>query len=197
MSLVCSILLPTRGRIQKLERCLKSIYASANPSNYEVLLAIDDDDAESRRNFGELERKYENIYAFISPRGNGWRDLHKRYTELATKASAPWIWMFNDDCEILGQGWDMQLVQIPKQGVIVHPEFNHLNASVYSNDATGAFPIVPNGCWKDFGFDAIGDPPDKFLNDVCAQFGWKPSFLKGITVYHERILDETMSTHSF
>lgn len=197
MSLVCSILLPTRGRVEKLEQCLKSIYDSANPSSYEVLLAIDDDDIDTRRAFSELVKKYENIYAFISPRGDGWHDLHKRYTELASKASAPWIWMFNDDCQILGQGWDLQLIQIPKQGIIVHPEFNRLNCSIYPNDATGAFPIVPNGCWKYFGFDEIGDPPDKFLNEACAQFGWTASFLKGITVYHERISDETMATHSY
>ena len=190
--MICSILLPTRGRPERLKECVRSLASCGSTGEFDVLFAVDDDDMESARAASYMSDLLPNFTVFQSPRGRGWHDLNLRYSYLADQSAAQWVWMMNDDCLVSGGDWVSLLKNYPTTGFIIHPEFHRLGKSVYQRDETGAFPIVPNQCWKMFGFETIGDPPDKFLNEICRDRGWRTGFLDGIEISHQRIADDTL-----
>jgi glycosyltransferase involved in cell wall biosynthesis len=189
--MLCSILIPSRGRPWRLIECINSIKACST-GEVEILIAADEDDVETLA-VAVAERKLSpNLHVFALEHGNGWLDNHLRFTHLAEQAKGAWAWMFNDDCTLTGD-WCAALQEIPMEGFIVHPEYHQLNQSVYQHDATSGFPCVPNRCWERFGFKTQLHPTDKFLNDVCRDRGWKTAFLKGVTVRHQRNVEEERS----
>jgi hypothetical protein len=97
-----SLLLPSR---QRLELCVKSIRSltdkARDGSCFEVLIACDYDD----------ETLYESIHdgamikVFRYDRRKYVR-LHEYYNDLGAKANGEWLFVWNDDCTMLSEGWD-------------------------------------------------------------------------------------------
>lgn len=192
--MICSVLIPTRKRVDRLIECINSIRETSNIYEVEILLRIDDDDTETISVFHSLRDP--NCICIIRPRGKlGYFSNADYYNELADISKGDWIWIMNDDITVLGAGWDEQLKSIPTEGFIVHAEFHKLNNSLYVNDADGVAPIVPRGCWAKLGYDKIPYPPDAALNQMCRNNGWVSKFLTGITVHHKRDDDETLAEH--
>lgn len=192
--MICSVLIPTRGRPIRLKETIRSLFDTARSEDFEVRLRVDDDDEETIHALKDIHPYTQNIHAIIGPRGKGYLDLNNFYTALADASVAPWIWIFNDDVIVESSGWADELKTVPREGFIVQPEFNKLNNSTYRFDPTSPFPIAPNGCWRQFGYDPIPDPADMWLDKILRlQNGWKTHFLSGLTTYHERKLDATLT----
>lgn len=192
MTPVCSILIPTRGRVERLTKTIASFMATASQCDYEILLRVDSDDADLFRYF-ELLKTHQNIRILEGSRGRGWPDNHLFFTELAKIAVAPWCWNFNDDATVEGQGWVEQLKAIPTIGTIVQPETHKLNTSVYHNNQSGPFPIVPTRVWEKFGYMTCPFPQDTALDQILrVNNRWETVYLKGITVWHERDNDSRL-----
>jgi GT2 family glycosyltransferase len=184
--MLCSILLPTRSRPERLRETVESFYAHGEFGKFEMLLAIDFDDDASFAATSLLADEFPDLKVFRGERRSGWPDLNIRYTELAKQSSAPWVWMMNDDCLVHGN-WISALKGCPSG--LVHPEIYRIGQSVYRHDATGGFPIVPNGVWREYGYPGIQHPPDTFLNDLCREQRLPFSFMAGVEISHQRKVD--------
>lgn len=181
-----AILIPSRGRFDQLLRCIKSFHATSFPGNFDIWVKFDEDDAESIVRISELAQ-FNNVNIVIGPRLDGYGSIDWFCTRMAEASSAKWICIFNDDATIEGAGWEEQLREVPIPGYIVQPEVYQLGASKYPLSEGGAFPFVPNGCWKWMGKDRIEPPSDTLMDQLLrVKGGWQTWFLTGITANHQR-----------
>lgn len=195
MSLVCSVLIPSRARPDRLMKTIQSLHGTAQPSRFEILLRFDDDDLETLKRRHEAE-EYRNVRVIVGKRQDGYARLNHFYAELADIARSPWVWIMNDDVVVKGARWEAKLAEVPTEGFIVQPEHYQLGGSLYSGCEGTAFPIVPNGIWKRFGWAVMDNPVDTRLDDLLRkENGWKTHFLDGITVVHDRDPDDILEKH--
>lgn len=109
-----SILLPTRGRPGHLYHAVDSLYSLAkDKGNLEFIFKADTDDPETIDAVEKLAvipgLKVKNI---ISPRGNGYFDMHHWVNDMARQATGDWLLLFNDDARMTTQDWDTALMHI-------------------------------------------------------------------------------------
>lgn len=211
--LTCSVLIPSRARPERLEKAVRSILDTAcDPSSVEVIIRIDDDDPDTTRAIERLRELGARV--LVGARRMGYASLADFYTEMAEAASAPWIWIMNDDAWIEDdratrianwrwgsptiRSWDSQLLLLGSSDtVMVQPEIYQLGGSAYPHTAGGPFPIVPNGCWKRYGLTRIENHcVDTWLHELLVRDnGWRTYFLEGIRVVHDRDSDAEIERH--
>lgn len=192
--MICSFLLPTRGRFPRLVESIRSLHETASTNHFEVLLGVDNDDEHTLSNLPSLEW-YANIRPVIGPRGGGYPEIHKLYSKLAKLAATPWVWIWNDDVTLSGN-WVDQLKKVPTTGYIVQPGLHQLGHSIYPDNEGGPFPVVPTCCWEQFGYTEIPAPIDEKLDQILRlNHDWKSWFLKGVKVNHQRDSEEQLETH--
>lgn len=185
---LCSVLIPSRGRIDRLLNSIHSIKTNASSNGFEILVRLDDDDHDSVSRKRELADAGAKIV--IGPRFKGWASYHDFLTELSEAATGLFIWMLNDDVLISGQPWDMRLWEAGGSEFVGHTEIHQLNGSVYHRGDRGPFPIVPRNCWKRFGYERIGEHADVWFDKVLHQEqGWPYHFLEGVKLEHQRRVD--------
>lgn len=103
---LASFLLPSRGRVERLKLSLASIAETCNDKNcYEVMIWADDDDVKTIEFLLTLKDN-PTIKTTIGARGRGYLDLNVFCNHLASVSSGEFIWLFNDDAQIVTQGWD-------------------------------------------------------------------------------------------
>lgn len=192
--MLCSVLIPTRGRVGRLKSSINSIYEHvSNQSSVEILIRKDDDDKDDYSGIESIP----NVKVFSGDRKNGWNSVSDFYTELAGHSKSKWLWLYNDDALLEGSDWDVELSKLPTNGFIAHPQIYKLNNSVYPNWENGNFPIVPNGFWSKLGLSGIPDPPDTATFDAVKKHGWEAKFLRGVNLFHDRIVDATLPKWRF
>lgn len=182
-SKLCSVLIPSRGKPFGLLKAIKSVNDTVNdPSRIEILVGLDDDDEVSKTVWDDL-MGIENVSVFVWP-----RDWIAMISGLAQAAEGDWILILNDDATIEGSGWDEQLANTPKAGVVYQPETYRLNESRYLHATRTGFPWFPNRCWEIFGCagNFIPFPADYEVCNLAEKHGWEIRFLTGITVFHDR-----------
>lgn len=192
--MLCSVLIASRKRPDGLHKSIQSLYDTAKPENFEVLVRLDDDDDKTLDRLSEFEH-YGNVRILIGPHLNGRESTGTFLNELARLASGDWIYITNDDMLMLGSGWDEQLKAVPKSGYVVHPEFYWLGDTLHGSGSCGVIaPFVPNKCWEQYGLSEIGGggSADDWLTEFLVNTkGWQPWLLKGITCKHEALPTET------
>lgn len=109
-----SLFLNSRKRTQYLYRLLNSIkYTTANLSEIECFVSCDDDDDIT---YGLVDNFAPNWpfcqFEFI-PRD---KNLHRRLNNLLSKLSGEYIWILNDDSEIITEKWDLETSKILPNG---------------------------------------------------------------------------------
>lgn len=108
-----SIILNSRGRAKLLKNLFNSIKEwSANLDRIEVLVNLDDDDAESISVSQEKEQILPNIRYFIGPRPE---NLHVSINRLAEKSNGQYIFVTNDDVGIQTAHWDTIILDRVKE----------------------------------------------------------------------------------
>lgn len=221
---ICSVLIPSRKRPDRLDKTITSILASvSDPTEIEILVRADHDDTETVERFRGDPRIRE---LHVGDRGTGYASLHIYYEELCARASGIFIWLMNDDCTLRYDGlapgakvphWDRQLTErLPMWGAIGQPEFYQLGKSSYRH-AGAAFPIVPLYSWRipehpedhsgPWGWAANAEalpadprhlqhPADTYLDQrLRVEHGWKVVYLDHLCVVHDRDADDVLDKH--
>ncbi len=163
-----SVLVPTRQRTALLEKMLDSLMATAaDQSAVQVVLRIDEDDAESANYLRLCPWPTEII---VGPRYNGYATLAKFINEAAARATADLLIVVNDDVEFLTHGWETKLVSAAAR----YPDgIFDLGVDTVLNNANFVFPCQSRrqveilGCF----FDDRLVYPDIWLRDVLQPFG--------------------------
>ena len=177
-----SILLPTRGRTDQLDKSVTSLlYLAEAPEKLQWVFGFDKDDAESFNWFKEnVLPKIENsggVYTCLSFEPLGYIRLHEYVNKLASYATGEWFVFWNDDAIMQDHGWDTEIMK--STGEFCLQAFDTHNKHPYS-----IFPIVPKE-W----YDLIGHLSLHQLNDAwLSQIAWMMDIVKQIpiTVLHDR-----------
>lgn len=181
-NLKISILLPTRGRTNQLQRSVFSLIDTATePSQIQWLFGFDNDDMATYHWF--QEHVLPNIiasgakYTCMAFEPMGYVKLNEYVNRLAAKAVGDWFVFWNDDAVMETAGWDQEIVN--HTGEFCLQAFDTHNKHPYS-----IFPIVPRE-W----FELIGHLSLHQLNDAwLSQIAWMLDIMKQIPVkvLHDR-----------
>jgi hypothetical protein len=103
-----SLLIPTREKFENLKVCLDSfINLSKSLDNFEILLAMDNDDIETIKKIQTYitEKNVSNIFIIEGERMY-YANFHKYMLRLFEKSKGNLLWLLADDVEVKTLGWD-------------------------------------------------------------------------------------------
>lgn len=190
--MLCSVLIPSRKRFDKLLKCIESVYAHAASSElfsgFEIIVRFHKSDSEARERCVELDR-FEELSAIWGEDLAGYHSLGTFYHELIEVASGKWCWHLNDDMVVMstaGFKWNEMLYQVKESAALVQPEIHQLNNSVYVFDKAGPAPIHPRNAALCRMLEKCGPAVDAGIyHELAVVRGWPVKFLEGIGVHHQ------------
>lgn len=141
--------------MRRLYSSIESLRATAaDPTSFEVLVRVDDDDQPTQDFLcnGAAPRGV-NLSVIRGPRGRGYLDLHLMCNELAARSKGDFLFLWNDDAEMVTRGWDDVL-----RSHLVDPP------RVYKPTSAGhqrnIFPVLRRSV-----YEAMGHFSESALND--------------------------------
>lgn len=150
-----SIILNTRRRPELLDSLFKSIVANTSDiKSIEILLSCDNDDIETHNYLvtsGKLPPEITLIgkAEFIDRE----RNLHKRLNRLANSADGKYIFVLNDDTEILTSNWDkIALKELEQQGDIIYGRTHDNSCDKEKAAQYASFPIISKKAVDKLGY---------------------------------------------
>jgi hypothetical protein len=172
-----SFLLPTRRRAELCIGSIESIFKNSNDKNcFEILLAFDDDDQESR----EMVEKYcidNNIIHNIQvSKRYGYENLHEYVNNLCLVASGEMLWLWNDDARMETSGWDVLLEKYGADKVI---DFKN-------NHYPFIFPLVPKKYVDCLGHFSLSAHNDTWIEIIFKKNLNMAIFIDDVELYHNR-----------
>jgi glycosyltransferase involved in cell wall biosynthesis len=192
--MLISFTLPTRKRIPQLTKALESIYSTCySKDNFEILLAIDNDDLETIEFAKNFITNHHNTKMFLFERQR-YKGMHVYQNTLIEHASGEFIWTINDDAEFQSQDWDLIIQEYSSQFIIINPLTPSLHHYVRNESIPGycwvTFPIVPKK-WIDItGRLSSNAASDSWVSEVVYQAKVPYSNEDRIILEHYRF-DET------
>jgi hypothetical protein len=147
------VMIPTRNRVPLLKECLDSLNQKTSDTTLvELLLKVDDDDAETIRFINSYVSTLP-LKVVISPRKKGYGSLHEHYDSLAKISEAEFLMVFNDDIEMVTQGWEQQFLPYSGTSYIlaVHNErVRHgVRSPIFEN--YNGNPCIPHDLYTNLG----------------------------------------------
>lgn len=144
-----TIILNSRKRPSLLKNLLDSIEKNTyDLNNIELLCSCDNDDLETQwfvQNEGHLY-KWAN-FEFIERD----RRLHVRLNNLASRSKGDFIWVLNDDCEIITKNYDQQLINLSKN-YILYISTNCTSVDKEKTAEYSSFPMLSRKAFKNLGY---------------------------------------------
>lgn len=101
-----SVLIPTRGRVQRLQTLIDSFNQTVRNGNAELVFKIDPDDQESA-NFLLTQA----VTTLTSPRGSGYLDMPQYFNDLADLATGDVLMCGNDDMVFRTDDWPSMILK--------------------------------------------------------------------------------------
>ena len=148
-----SIMIPTRKRTQLLKECLDSFNnKTIDKSLVEILLKIDNDDIETLK-FAESYKSEIEIKIIVTDRKNGYGSLHEHYNSLAKISESEFLMVFNDDIEMITEGWEHKFKQYEGTNFIISVHNKRIKNGVelpISENYMGN-PSIPADFYHEFG----------------------------------------------
>lgn len=180
--MICSVLIPSRFKFDRLVQCIESINKSAGGHDFEIVVRFHNDDKKSVNRIGELSR-FVNVRMIFGETFQGYNSLNIFAEELEDAAQGDWHWHMNDDMTVMGEGWDEQLILMPAN-VLVQPEIHQLGDEIYYKDRCGPAPIYHKTSCKLFRPLGPGGPDVQIWDSLVNKNNFEVRFLNGIGVWH-------------
>lgn len=141
-----AMLLPTRGRTTALDRSVMTLFDCATDKDQiQILFGFDNDDTVGLTHFAEKLQPWldkNNIqYTALTTAPQGYSKINRYYNMLASKASADWLFLWNDDAVMETPEWDQKIIRHTG-------EFKLLKAHTHNEHPYSVFPIWPKE-WHD------------------------------------------------
>ena len=178
-----SVLVPTRGRVERLRKLIESFEQTHN-GVAQMVFRVDEDDPDTRdylfeRCFPQALSPYRVV---VGPRLEGYRSLPRFFNQMLSVATGDVLMCGNDDMVFRTAGWPALILNAANRypdglfdlGMATHNE-THYPFSVVSRAAVNAMGFLwdPRIFWGDI-----------FLRDVMAHFG-RCEMLPHVQVDHE------------
>lgn len=171
-----SVLIPTRKRLSRLQRCIKSFEENTkNYSKIELIFKIDVDDNETFNFLINYNHKIDTKYIF-SDRLNGYGNLHDFYNEMAKISSGYFLYIFNDDIYMKTFGWE-EIIEKYKNKfcILAHNTYlldnspaviNQTNRNKIFTENFNGNPIFPKKIFELWGFISLNPMVDFWISTV-------------------------------
>lgn len=173
-----SVLIPTRGRLERLQRLLASWDETVtDPSSAELIFRIDEDDTESLRFLLKHDHR-----VLVGQRLQGYRSLPQFFEEMRSKAQGDLLLTGNDDMVFRTVDWPQRVCEVANQ----HPDGVFCLGVNVQNAKNFPFAIVSAKATEAIGYlhDSRLFWGDVFLRDVYAKFG-RAIRTDAVTIDHE------------
>lgn len=152
-----SVLLPSRGRPDLLQRSITSLYGQADePPQVEVLVAADPDDEITSQ-----AAEQAGVTAVVAPGRYGYRGLHHYYNLLAQHAAGDWMLLWNDDAIMQTPSWDTIMASYPPGVLSLRTNHGQLNV----------FPAAHRLLVEAMGHFSLSTHSDTWVHDVATAAG--------------------------
>jgi len=149
-----SMLMPTRERFDLFCGSINSLFENCeNVDNFEVLVALDNDDIDTINKIKNFIIDKPNIKIFLFER-QYYRGLNHYYNELTTHSSGEYLFLWNDDSKIISKNWDSEILNHQCNLCVLNPKVygSEEYINTYHNGLMVLFPIIPRK-W----FDITGE----------------------------------------
>jgi hypothetical protein len=192
--MLVSFTLPTRKRVLQLSKALESIYSTCySKDNFEILLAVDNDDLETIEFVQDFIVNHSNTKMFLFERQR-YKGMHVYQNALIKHATGEFIWTINDDVKFQSQDWDLILQEYSNKFIIINPLTPSLHHYVRNESIPDycwvTFPIVPKK-WIDItGRLSTNAASDSWVSEIIYQAKVPYSNEDRIILEHYRF-DET------
>jgi len=160
-----SVLVPTRGRVERLKILLDSWEATVtDPASAELIFRIDEDDPDSWIFLQKFPHR-----VLIGPRLQGYRSLPQFFEQLRLKANGDLLLTGNDDMAFRTVDWPQKVCDVANQ----YPDGVFCLGVEVNNAKNYPFAIVSRKATEAIGYlhDSRLFWGDVFLRDVYAKFG--------------------------
>lgn len=192
--MLCSTMICSYKRPDGLEKAIRSILSRCEtPREVEILVRFSEADPDSIAQSGRFtalgEALRSTVRVFTGPHLGGYQDIGLHFTTLARETRGKWVHIFDDDMTLEGRRpWDALLRQAPERHLVLCERYT-LGASHYdrgSCDGSGIGWWVPRDCWREYGEETIGFPPDLWMRQLLVtQNQWPIHHLRGYTLNHQ------------
>ena len=156
--MLCTVMVPTRGRVEHLNKMLYTLFSSvSDPNCIEAIMRVDEDDTETQDYLSD--KLNDNIKMIVGPRYNGYVELNRFYNEIAEQAKGTWLFLSNDDLYFNKTDWNLELAKI-EEVLVLNPK-TMLNGSWLPAETGNTFPIMHKSIHEVLGYFC-----PCFLNDA-------------------------------
>jgi hypothetical protein len=173
-----SVLLPSRERPQRLVAVIDQLYSeAADPSSVETIVRLDSDDTASLALVPSLLGNARPIRLIVADREGGYRELNKMFNQCCSVATGEWLFLYNDDAEILGQ-WDAALREYnPRTPCVV--KFQEREEESPQKVQPPIRPIVPRRYYDILHYWSLHVLNDSWIYEVMCRRARAPLFYEG------------------
>ena len=178
ISMLVSILLSTRERFDLMIESITSLYDNAkDPSRIELLLKLDDDNYEDYTSrMDEIYQITPNVKFVISNRREGYDSLHLFINELAGVSEGEFLLLWNDDAQMLTEGWDEYVAEHSGKLCVLQIDNNHFHY---------IFPIIHRKYYEILNHISLNPHNDTWVHFVAAFCDIEINEFR-ICAYHDR-----------
>lgn len=169
------MLLPTRGRLKKLDESLSSLEATvSSSSNIEVVARVDEDDVQTLDFLRSNPRTFD-VSIIVGSRGNGYADLHLMYNAMCARARGRFLFLWNDDAVMKTADWDLELAK-HDDGKLC---YLRSKVSDSRNRDSFLFPIVHRSYYDTLGHFSLSPHNDTYVHSVFTRL---PGTFRGTNI---------------
>jgi hypothetical protein len=159
-----SILLPTRGRTDALDRSIMSLLDLSNdPKNLQIVIAFDNDDTTSSSYFiNNIAPKINSAgarYTCLEFPPMGYIRLNEYVNKCAEIATGDWLMFWNDDAFMESFEWDKEIINYTGK-------FCCLRMPTHNQHPYAIFPIVPRKWYELFGYLSTHQISDAWISQI-------------------------------
>lgn len=182
-----TLLIPSRGRIEKLLKCLSSIEsATKDKEKIEAIVRLDYDDKESIEKIQEIHNFSFDIYTIVGKRFGGYTDLHFYVNEMCSLSRGNFLFLFNDDSFIETVGWEEIVCSFKGKPIILNPNTND-SSNIYNT-----FPIISRNIFETLGHWSLQTHNDTWIEVIGKTLGIEV-YVPNLVIFHDRPDNENSS----
>jgi len=164
--ILVSVLIPSRGRINLLNKTIESLLNNASNKEWiELMIRLDFDDIESLDRIKEIKVRPQDK-VIIGHRYRGYKDHYIFLNELAAVSSGKWLFTWNDDTYMVSKDWDIEIEKFNGRFVVLKPQHNMYTLSGFNGN-----PIYPREWYNTVGHVSMNAHSDNWIHDIATKIG--------------------------
>lgn len=184
------MMLPTRKRMPYVKKSIDSLIKTASDiNNFEVNFIFDNDDVDSISEFEKWEKNFN--FTFQVTQRVGYHSLHLYYNQMASVSHGKWLFVWNDDSEMVSKDWDKVILGYGDKVCIINPQnLSCMEYTVRHNKCM--HPVFPRFFYDVTGVVSRNQHTDNYFDGIGVTFGGIMISEPGVQHLHpeERIQDE-------